>query len=167
MWWSRKGPNGSTAALPQHAQQQREQEDSAPNNAVDPPGQAAASVTKEHPPVPYWKLFSCADRLDVVLIVLGVLGALANGAALPIFSLFFGDFVNAFGAYIPPCLLHPGALMPPGLLPTSGFRHLIQKIALKFVYLAIGAAVAGTLQQGCLQLSSTRMVCERLLSCFA
>jgi hypothetical protein len=37
------------------------------------------SATSSAPPVSYWKLYSTADWLDWVLIVLGVIGALANG----------------------------------------------------------------------------------------
>lgn len=49
--------------------------------------------------VPFWKLFSFADRLDFILIALGTLGACVHGAAIPIFFLVFGRVINAFGAY--------------------------------------------------------------------
>jgi hypothetical protein len=35
-----------------------------------------------------------ADRLDKLLLVIGTLAALANGASLPVFTIIFGDFVG-------------------------------------------------------------------------
>ena len=44
-------------------------------------------------------LFSFADAIDFFLLFLGVLSAIAHGAALPVFFLYFGNLVNGFGAY--------------------------------------------------------------------
>lgn len=49
--------------------------------------------------VSFIKLFSFADGYDYFLLLVGTLGALAHGAALPIFFLYFGNLVNGFGAY--------------------------------------------------------------------
>lgn len=49
--------------------------------------------------VSIFKLFSFADGLDYILILLGIMGALAHGASLPVFFLYFGNLVNGFGAY--------------------------------------------------------------------
>jgi hypothetical protein len=50
------------------------------------------------------------------------------------FSLFFGDFVNAFGSFLPPCsplaraAAAAGLPLPPGLLSTDEFRALISSM---------------------------------------
>lgn len=54
---------------------------------------------KKPPSVPYYKLFSFADRYDLVLIFLGATGACVHGVAIPIFFIFFGKLINAFGEY--------------------------------------------------------------------
>lgn len=61
------------------------------------------------------------------------------GVMLPLFSIVFGDFTNAFGFYLPPCLLPPGVSPPPGFRTSEQFMAMISGIALNFTYLAIGA----------------------------
>lgn len=51
------------------------------------------------PSVPLYKLFSFADSLDYVLMFLGTLGACVHGAAIPVFFIFFGKLIDAFGAH--------------------------------------------------------------------
>lgn len=67
---------------------------------------------------------------------LPLLTSLGNGIALPLFSLLFGDFIQAFGSYIPPCSSFAAAI--PGLLSDAEFRRLISNIALK-----VGCACLG------------------------
>ncbi|GFH21391.1 ABC transmembrane type-1 domain-containing protein [Haematococcus lacustris] len=45
----------------------------------------------------YWQLYSMADSYDYLLLGLGLVGAAAGGVLMPLFSVVFGDFVNAFG----------------------------------------------------------------------
>ncbi|RRT66148.1 hypothetical protein B296_00018134 [Ensete ventricosum] len=47
--------------------------------------------------VPFYMLFSFGDSTDVILMVLGSLGALGNGLALPLMTLLFGDLIQSFG----------------------------------------------------------------------
>lgn len=59
-----------------------------------------AKVKKEEAPsVAFYKLFSFADSYDVLLISLGTLGACVHGIAIPIFFIFFGKLIDAFGKY--------------------------------------------------------------------
>ncbi len=46
--------------------------------------------------VPFSKLFKFASPTDKALMALGLFAALANGAALPMFSLIFGNMTDAF-----------------------------------------------------------------------
>ena len=46
--------------------------------------------------VPFSKLLQFASPKDKFLMTLGVFAAFANGAALPMFSLIFGNVTDAF-----------------------------------------------------------------------
>ncbi|KAK4741819.1 hypothetical protein SAY87_025407 [Trapa incisa] len=47
--------------------------------------------------VPFHKLFSFADKIDVLLIVVGTIGAVGNGISMPLMTILFGDLVDSFG----------------------------------------------------------------------
>lgn len=79
---------------------------------------------QEPAPISYWKLYSLADRLDWLLILIGSLGGAANGAAWPVFALFVGDFTDAFGN------------------PNADIRQVASNLAIKFVVVGGVALVA-------------------------
>ncbi|GAB4829081.1 hypothetical protein Ancab_018743 [Ancistrocladus abbreviatus] len=90
--------------------------------------------------VPFYKLFSFADSTDMALMVLGSIGAVANGVCMPLMTLLVGDAINAFG--------------------NNQFNHqtvkAVSKVSLRFVYLAIGVAVAAFLQVACWMVTGER-----------
>lgn len=47
--------------------------------------------------VPFTGLFRYADGTDVLLMLLGTVGALANGVSQPVMTVIFGQVINAFG----------------------------------------------------------------------
>lgn len=47
--------------------------------------------------VPFLKLFAFADPLDYLLMIVGSIGAIGNGVAMPLMTLLFGALTNAFG----------------------------------------------------------------------
>lgn len=47
--------------------------------------------------VPFHKLFSFADSTDVLLMVVGTIGSVANGLCLPLMSILIGELTDAFG----------------------------------------------------------------------
>jgi hypothetical protein len=47
--------------------------------------------------VPLYKLFSFADSLDHLLMIVGTIGAIGNGISMPLMTLIFGNMINAFG----------------------------------------------------------------------
>jgi ATP-binding cassette subfamily B (MDR/TAP) protein 1 len=51
-------------------------------------------------------MFRYADRLDVLLMVVGAVGALANGLADPLVAVFFGDVINSFGDSTAQSIIH-------------------------------------------------------------
>ena len=48
--------------------------------------------------VAFHKLFSFADGTDVVLMIVGTIGAIGNGLALPLMTVFFGEMIDSFGS---------------------------------------------------------------------
>lgn len=79
--------------------------------------------------VPFYKLFSFADALDVVLMSVGTVAAIGSGLSLPLMTLIFGQMINSFGDS-----------------NRDNVVHDVTKVAIKFVYLAIGSGVASLLQ---------------------
>ncbi|MED6142738.1 ABC transporter B member 11 [Stylosanthes scabra] len=80
--------------------------------------------------VPLYKLFSFADRLDHLLMLVGTIGAIGNGISMPLMTLIFGNMINAFG----------------GNSDTKEVVDEVSKVSLKFVYLAIGTFFASVMQ---------------------
>ncbi|CAA7405783.1 unnamed protein product [Spirodela intermedia] len=90
--------------------------------------------------VPYSKLFSLADSTDIALMVLGTIGALANGVSMPLMTLLFGNLTDSFGE-------------------AAGINDVVRrvsKVSLQFVYLATGAGVASFLQVTCWMVTGER-----------
>ncbi|KVH94550.1 AAA+ ATPase domain-containing protein [Cynara cardunculus var. scolymus] len=80
--------------------------------------------------VPFYKLFAFADSSDHMLMIAGTLGAIGNGICMPLMTILFGDLIDAFGQN----------------QNTNDVVHVVSKVSLKFVYLAIGAGVASFLR---------------------
>lgn len=47
--------------------------------------------------VPFHKLFAFADSFDILLMILGTIGAVGNGLGFPIMTILFGDIIDVFG----------------------------------------------------------------------
>ncbi|KAG2591011.1 hypothetical protein PVAP13_5NG450640 [Panicum virgatum] len=77
--------------------------------------------------VSFTGLFRYADGTDILLMLLGTVGALANGVTEPIMTLIFGRVIDAFGG---------GA--------TEVLQH-VNKAVLNYVYLGIATAVVSFL----------------------
>ena len=52
---------------------------------------------KKEQSLPFYKLFSFADKYDWILMVSGSVGAVIHGSSMPVFFLLFGEMVNGFG----------------------------------------------------------------------
>ncbi|KAF3456695.1 hypothetical protein FNV43_RR01349 [Rhamnella rubrinervis] len=89
--------------------------------------------------VSFYKLFLFADKLDVVLMIVGTVGAIGNGMSQPLMTLIFGQLINSFGSSIP-----------------SNVIDEVSQVALKFVYLAIGTGIAAFLQVSCWMVTGER-----------
>ncbi|KAK0606238.1 hypothetical protein LWI29_035500 [Acer saccharum] len=82
--------------------------------------------------VSFYKLFTFADRLDVVMMIVGTLSAIMGGLAQPLMSVIFGEIVDSFGT-----------------ATADNVVSVVSKASLKFVYLAIAAGIASFLQVSC------------------
>ncbi|KAG8051977.1 hypothetical protein GUJ93_ZPchr0001g31545 [Zizania palustris] len=100
------------------------------------PGGAAAAASR----VPLHKLFAFADKTDAALMLLGTLGAVANGAALPFMTVLFGNLIDAFG----------------GALSIHDVVNRVSMVSLEFIYLAVAAAVASFVQVTCWMITGER-----------
>lgn len=90
--------------------------------------------------VPFYKLFSFADSTDKALMIIGSIGAVANGVCMPLMAIIFGELVDSFGEN----------------QNNKHVIHIISQVSLKFVYLAIGVAIAAFLQVACWMVTGER-----------
>ncbi|KAL2641264.1 hypothetical protein R1flu_008851 [Riccia fluitans] len=61
-------------------------------------GESEKKKKEKTPSVPYYKLYCFSDPFDWLLIFIGTLGACTHGSAIPVFFIFFGKLIDAFGA---------------------------------------------------------------------
>ncbi|XP_030471502.1 ABC transporter B family member 4-like isoform X1 [Syzygium oleosum] len=80
--------------------------------------------------VPFHKLFLFADFIDMVLMLVGTIGAVGNGLGLPFMTVLFGQLIDSFGIN-----QNNGNLV-----------HRVSKVSLKFIYLAMFTGVTAFLQ---------------------
>ncbi|KAE8679576.1 ABC transporter B family member 12 [Hibiscus syriacus] len=90
--------------------------------------------------VPFYKLFVFADSKDILLMIVGTIAAVGNGVCMPLMTLLFADLIDAFGEN----------------QNDDRVVHVVSKVALKFVYLAVGAFVAAFLQVACWMVTGER-----------
>nr|ASM90199.1 multidrug resistance 5 [Sesuvium portulacastrum] len=90
--------------------------------------------------VSFYKLFSFADPTDKALMIIGSLAAVGNGITMPLMALLFGEVIDAFGEN----------------QNTNNVIRAISQVSLKFVYLAIGVAIAAFLQVACWMVTGER-----------
>ncbi|KAF3455611.1 hypothetical protein FNV43_RR00247 [Rhamnella rubrinervis] len=96
--------------------------------------------------VSFYKLFSFADRLDVVLMTAGIIAAIANGMSQPLMMLIFGKLVNSFGSSTRSNVIDE----------ISGLIIIYEMVSLNFLYLAIGTGIAAFLQVACWMVTGER-----------
>ncbi|MBA0663484.1 hypothetical protein Goklo_003599, partial [Gossypium klotzschianum] len=111
------------------------EEDKNKNNGSNKKKKTSADDQK----VPFYKLFSFADRLDMFLVTVGTIAAIANGLTQPFMTLIFGQMINSFS----------GA-------DQSGVVKAVSKIAVKFVYLGVYACITSFLQVTCWMVTGER-----------
>ncbi|XP_050239582.1 ABC transporter B family member 11-like isoform X2 [Quercus robur] len=83
--------------------------------------------------VPYYKLFSFADHLDYLLMLVGTISAVGSGISIPLMIIALGNIIDSFGRTV----------------NTKDIVHEVSKGSLKFLYLAVGTGAASFFQMTC------------------
>jgi len=97
------------------------------NDAVDVPDSVETSKNEKLATASLAELFSMADSLDILLMLLGSLGGMASGGSLPLFCIFFGQMLDS--------------------LNTGGdVTSAVNKICIDFVIIGCLNIVAGSAQ---------------------
>ncbi|KAL0418947.1 UNVERIFIED_CONTAM: ABC transporter B family member 11 [Sesamum radiatum] len=89
--------------------------------------------------VPFYKLFTFADSMDKILMIVGSIGAIGNGLCLPLMTILFGELIDSFGQN-----------------QSDNVVSVVSKVSLKFVYLAMGCGAAAFLQVACWMITGER-----------
>ncbi|XP_023544154.1 ABC transporter B family member 9 isoform X1 [Cucurbita pepo subsp. pepo] len=106
--------------------------DAAASSASPPNGRHYHSV-------PFYKLFSFADRFDTVLMTVGTVSAVANGLSQPLVTLIFNKMINSFGS-----------------ADQSDVVARVSQISIDYVYVGIGTGIASFLQVACWMVTGER-----------
>ncbi|MCH93109.1 ABC transporter B family member 19-like, partial [Trifolium medium] len=77
---------------------------------------------KKEQSLPFYQLFSFADKYDWFLMISGSIGAIIHGSSMPVFFLLFGQMVNGFGK---------------NQMDLKKMTDEVSKYALYFVYLGL------------------------------
>ncbi|KAF3595455.1 hypothetical protein DY000_02025488 [Brassica cretica] len=103
----------------------------------------AEAEKKKEESVPFFKLFSFADKFDYLLMITGTLGAIVHGSSMPVFFLLFGEMVNGFGK---------------NQMDLHQMTHEVSKYALYFVYLGLIVCFSSYAEIACWMYSGERQV---------
>lgn len=106
---------------------EKEEEKENEKEKVSSPAEKGGSVA-------FYKLFSFADPVDYMLMMFGTVGACVHGAAIPVFFIFFGKLINAFGSNV----------TDPDKMASEVAKH-----ALQFFYLGLVIMVSGWFEVSC------------------
>ncbi|XP_021905166.1 ABC transporter B family member 19 [Carica papaya] len=98
---------------------------------------------KKEQRLPFFQLFSFADKYDWFLMVFGSLGAMVHGSSMPVFFLLFGEMVNGFGK---------------NQSDLHKMTHEVSKYALYFVYLGLVVCLSSYAEIACWMYTGERQV---------
>ncbi|KAJ4827047.1 ATP-binding cassette, sub-B (MDR TAP), member 4 [Turnera subulata] len=115
---------------------QEEDRSAETNGDQESPANGKEEKTKT---VPFFKLFSFADSSDILLMIIGTIGAMGNGMGMPLLTILMGDIIDAFGQNNSQKLLDK-----------------VTKVCLNLVYSAVGSGIASSFQVGCWMITGER-----------
>ncbi|XP_066341072.1 putative ABC transporter B family member 8 [Miscanthus floridulus] len=96
-------------------------------------------------------MFRFADRVDVLLMALGTLGAIGDGCSTNLLLIFASDVMNALGYGGTQAAATGGA-------KSAQFMHQVEKSCLNFVYLALVVLAVAFMEGYCWSRTSERQV---------
>ncbi|KAL8545923.1 hypothetical protein ACS0TY_005877 [Phlomoides rotata] len=100
-----------------------------------------APEKKKEQSLPFYQLFSFADKYDYILMISGSVGAVIHGSSMPVFFLLFGQMVNGFGQ---------------NQMDLHKMTHEVAKYALYFVYLGLVVCFSSYAEIACWMFSGER-----------
>ncbi|KAI3462943.1 hypothetical protein Pfo_019606 [Paulownia fortunei] len=103
------------------------------------------SEKKKGQSLPFYQLFSFADKYDCILMISGSVGAIIHGSSMPVFFLLFGEMVNGFGK---------------NQMDLHKMTHEVAKYALYFVYLGLVVCFSSYAEIACWMYTGERQVGE-------
>ncbi|KAL7140951.1 hypothetical protein ABFS83_08G021500 [Erythranthe nasuta] len=98
---------------------------------------------KKEQSLPFYQLFSFADKYDLILMITGSLGAIVHGSSMPVFFLLFGEMVNGFGK---------------NQMDLHKMTNEVAKYALYFVYLGLVVCFSSYAEIACWMYTGERQV---------
>ncbi|XWS32858.1 hypothetical protein CRYUN_Cryun22dG0026200 [Craigia yunnanensis] len=98
---------------------------------------------KKEQSLPFYQLFTFADKYDYLLMISGSLGAIIHGSSMPFFFLLFGEMVNGFGK---------------NQYDLPKMTHEVAKYALYFLYLGLIVCLSSYAEIACWMYSGERQV---------
>ncbi|XP_047314721.1 ABC transporter B family member 19-like [Impatiens glandulifera] len=98
---------------------------------------------KKEQSLPFFQLFSFADKYDWLLMISGSIGAVIHGSSMPVFFLLFGQMVNGFGK---------------NQMDLQTMTHEVSKYALYFIYLGLIVCVSSYAEIACWMYTGERQV---------
>lgn len=92
------GENGVKGGTPQEHEETtlKNQEKSSGTNG-EHQGSEKSNGDEKTEKIPFFKLFSFADKTDYILMLFGTIGAVGNGSCMPLMTILFGEMINSFG----------------------------------------------------------------------
>ncbi|KAF5186151.1 Abc transporter b family member [Thalictrum thalictroides] len=102
--------------------------------------------------ISFLKLFSFADSLDYILMILGSVGACVHGAAMPVFIVFFGQLMDVLGS---------------GYTSQGSITDKVSKYVLYFVYLSVVMFFAAWIEVASWMYTGERQVAKMRLAYLA
>ncbi|CAI9752720.1 unnamed protein product [Fraxinus pennsylvanica] len=98
---------------------------------------------KKEESLPFYQLFSFADKYDWILMISGSIGAILHGSSMPVFFLLFGEMVNGFGK---------------NQMDLHKMTNEVSKYALYFVYLGLVVCFSSYAEIACWMYTGERQV---------
>ncbi|KAG9292639.1 hypothetical protein G9A89_007011 [Geosiphon pyriformis] len=112
---------------------------------VELPDKKNDTEPEKKPTVSFFQLFRYASPWDKILILIGSIGAMANGCALPFMTIIFANFIQAFGVFALATRTHPDDLQD----AKNTLDDEVRKNVYHFLILGSSAFVASYVQMTC------------------
>ena len=101
------------------------------------------------PPASLCKLFSMMDATEVLILLIGVIGAIGNGLSQPLLCIVFGDLIDGMGAATGGAASFTAEQV---LAAMDGMMDQMEELCITMMLVGVGATVAAGLQGACFKI---------------